>query len=113
MNSSSRSATAPAASSAAARSSGWPFSTCAATRRMLMAKLLRSIGTGIARPRLAAVIVVADLDRGQPGAERAFDVEEAPSGQAVARRLDRGLVDRPPDRIGKGRQRAIEIVHQR
>ena len=68
---------------------------------------------GFVRSRLAAVIVVADLDHRQAKPERAFEVEESPAGQPVARGLRGGLVDRLPDRARERRLPAVEGIHQR
>ena len=52
---------------------------------------------GLVGSGLAAVIVVADLDDRKTQTERAFEVEKATPGQAVARRARRGGVDHLPD----------------
>src|SRR5579884_252849 len=69
-------------------------------------------GAGLIGLGLAAVIVMADLDRGQPDPERALEIEKPAAGQAIARRLDDGLVDRPPHRLGERRPLAAQIVHR-
>src|SRR6185312_6434212 len=48
---------------------------------------------GLAFLRRSAIIVVADLDRGEARPERPLEIEEAPPGQLVARRPDSGRVD--------------------
>src|SRR6185437_13153675 len=61
--------------------------------------------------RLAAVIVVAGLDRGEAEAERAVEIEEAPPGQAVARCGDGGLLDRLPEGVRKLCLPAVQVIH--
>jgi hypothetical protein len=46
---------------------------------------------------LAAVIIIARLDRGQADAKRPLQVEKAPAGQPVARRLDGRIINLPPN----------------
>jgi hypothetical protein len=70
-------------------------------------------GASFVGARLAAVIVVADLDRGQPDPERPFEVQKSPRRQLVARRACRGGVDHLPDLGRKRRLVAVEAVHHR
>src|SRR5204862_3378249 len=68
---------------------------------------------GCVGARLPAIIVIADLDRGQTDSERSFEVEKPPCRQLVARRARRGGVDYLPDLGGKRRLVAVEAVHHR
>src|SRR5690606_18351993 len=68
-------------------------------------------GAGFVRRRLAAVLVVADLDDGEPDAERSLDVEKASAGEAIGGRRPRRLVDRLPELAREGCLAAIEVVH--
>src|SRR5947207_11490622 len=70
-------------------------------------------GAGLLGSGLAAVIVIADLDRGEPHPERPFEIEITPGRQLIARRARRGLIDHLPDFAREGRLVAVEGVHHR
>jgi hypothetical protein len=64
------------------------------------------IGSG-----LPAIIIITCLDRSQPHAKGALQIEEATPGQLVAGCRRSGIVDILPDRVREMRVAAVQIVH--